>query len=56
MSVGCATSIRGRKEEQQKRVVEANTTLAKQQTVATEQKEITQLYIGQNIIIKGLIG
>jgi hypothetical protein len=41
--------------------VEASTTPAKQQTVATEQesvqaeqKDITQLYIGQNIIVKGL--
>jgi hypothetical protein len=64
-SVGHATSIRGQKEEQQKIVAEANkfiTTPAKQQTVATEQEEvqaeqedITQLYIGHNIIVKGLI-
>jgi hypothetical protein len=42
--------------------VEASATPAKQQTVATEQEEvqaeqedITQLYIGHNIIEKGLI-
>jgi hypothetical protein len=61
-SVGRATSIKGQKEEQQKTIAEANTTPAKQQTVATKQEEvqveqeyITQLYIGQNIIEKGLI-
>jgi len=61
-SVGRATSIRGWKEEQKKTVAEANTTPAKQQIVATEQEklqaeqeDITQLYIGQNIIEKGLI-
>jgi hypothetical protein len=43
--------------------VDASTTPPKQQTVATEQegeqveqKSITQLYIGLNIIVKGLVG
>jgi hypothetical protein len=43
--------------------VEASATPPKQQTVATEQEseqaeqeDITQLYIGLNIIVKGLVG
>jgi hypothetical protein len=61
LSTSCTNFIRGREKDKQKAVVKVSATSTKQKTVVIEQESVqaekedtTQLYIGINIIVKGL--